>query len=116
MLLMMMMMMTMMMMVMTPDPPVTRPFCRYSLATDICLAALTGEGVFNFGEVLATPILQVMIMVVMMVMMVMMMMMMMILVEPSGAEPDAERVAVANAACLRRGRCRPFRRDRGAEP
>ncbi|CAN0084035.1 unnamed protein product, partial [Laminaria digitata] len=30
---------------------------RYVLATDISLAALTGEGVFNFGEVLATPIL-----------------------------------------------------------
>eukprot|EP00752_Nemacystus_decipiens_P015769 g14079.t1 len=30
---------------------------RYTLATDISLAALTGEGVFNFGEVLATPIL-----------------------------------------------------------
>lgn len=24
---------------------------RYTLATDISLAALTGEGVFNFGEV-----------------------------------------------------------------
>lgn len=30
---------------------------QYNLATDISLAALTGEGVFNFGEVLATPIL-----------------------------------------------------------
>jgi len=29
------------------------------LATDLALAALTGENVFNFGEVLATPILQV---------------------------------------------------------
>jgi len=29
------------------------------LATDMALAALTGENVFNFGEVLATPILQV---------------------------------------------------------
>jgi 26S proteasome regulatory subunit N9 len=27
-----------------------------SLATDMCLAALTGDGVYNFGEVLATPI------------------------------------------------------------
>ena len=27
------------------------------LATDIALAALSGEGVYNFGEVLATPIL-----------------------------------------------------------
>lgn len=34
-------------------------WCRFSLATDISLAALTGEGVFNFGEVLATPILDV---------------------------------------------------------
>lgn len=32
---------------------------RYSLATDISLAALTGDGVFNFGEVLSTPILHV---------------------------------------------------------
>ena len=32
---------------------------RYALAVDISLAALTGDGVFNFGEVLATPILQV---------------------------------------------------------
>lgn len=32
---------------------------RYSLAVDISLAALTGDGVFNFGEVLATPILGV---------------------------------------------------------
>ncbi|CAM9680004.1 unnamed protein product [Choristocarpus tenellus] len=31
---------------------------RFALATDISLAALTGEGVFNFGEVLATPILK----------------------------------------------------------
>lgn len=29
----------------------------YALATDISLAALTGENVFNFGEVLCTPIL-----------------------------------------------------------
>jgi len=27
-----------------------------SLATDMCLAALSGEGIYNFGEVLATPI------------------------------------------------------------
>lgn len=27
---------------------------RYMLATDISLAALTGEGVFNFGEVVRT--------------------------------------------------------------
>lgn len=26
---------------------------RYTLATDISLAALTGEGVFNFGEVVS---------------------------------------------------------------
>ncbi len=32
---------------------------RYSLATDMSLAALTGDGVYNFGEVLATPILDV---------------------------------------------------------
>mmetsp|Transcript_7463 Transcript_7463/g.15969 ORF Transcript_7463/g.15969 Transcript_7463/m.15969 type:complete len:419 (+) Transcript_7463:225-1481(+) len=31
---------------------------RYSLATDLSLAALTGEGVFNFGEVVAAPALQ----------------------------------------------------------
>jgi len=30
---------------------------KISLATDISLAAITGDGVFNFGEVLATPIL-----------------------------------------------------------
>ena len=30
---------------------------RYILATDMSLAALTGDGVYNFGEVLATPIL-----------------------------------------------------------
>jgi 26S proteasome regulatory subunit N9 len=32
---------------------------QYTLAVDISLAALTGDGVFNFGEVLATPILSV---------------------------------------------------------
>jgi 26S proteasome regulatory subunit N9 len=32
---------------------------QYNLAVDISLAALTGDGVFNFGEVLATPILSV---------------------------------------------------------
>jgi 26S proteasome regulatory subunit N9 len=31
----------------------------YQLAVDISLAALTGEGVFNFGEVISTPILSV---------------------------------------------------------
>ena len=31
---------------------------RCSLATDITLAALTGEGVFNFGEVVTAPVLQ----------------------------------------------------------
>lgn len=30
---------------------------RYTLATDLSLAALTGSGVFNFGEVVTTPIL-----------------------------------------------------------
>jgi 26S proteasome regulatory subunit N9 len=30
---------------------------RYALATDMALAALTGEGVYNFGEVIATPVL-----------------------------------------------------------
>lgn len=31
---------------------------RYNLATDLSLAALTGEGVFNFGEVVTAPALQ----------------------------------------------------------
>jgi 26S proteasome regulatory subunit N9 len=31
---------------------------RFDLAVNISIAALTGEGVFNFGEVLATPILR----------------------------------------------------------
>jgi len=31
---------------------------RYVLATDVSLAALTGDGVYNFGEVVATPVLQ----------------------------------------------------------
>ena len=30
---------------------------KYELATDMALAALTGEGVYNFGEVIATPVL-----------------------------------------------------------
>lgn len=30
---------------------------RYSLATDLALAAICGEGVYNLGEVIATPIL-----------------------------------------------------------
>ncbi|KAL3822353.1 hypothetical protein ACHAXA_001730 [Cyclostephanos tholiformis] len=30
----------------------------YHLATDICLAALTGEGVFNFGEIVTAPALR----------------------------------------------------------
>uniref|UniRef100_A0A7S1UDN1 PCI domain-containing protein n=1 Tax=Phaeomonas parva TaxID=124430 RepID=A0A7S1UDN1_9STRA len=30
---------------------------RYTLATDLSLAAITGNGIYNFGEVLATPIL-----------------------------------------------------------
>jgi 26S proteasome regulatory subunit N9 len=30
---------------------------RYALATDMALASVTGETIFNFGEVLATPIL-----------------------------------------------------------
>lgn len=32
---------------------------KYALATDMALAALTGEGVYNFGEVIATPVLAV---------------------------------------------------------
>lgn len=40
-------------------PPLAYVTTRYSLATDISLAALTGDGVFNFGEVLSTPILHV---------------------------------------------------------
>jgi len=31
---------------------------RFTLATDVSLAALTGDGVYNFGEVVATPVLQ----------------------------------------------------------
>mmetsp|Transcript_20024 Transcript_20024/g.34063 ORF Transcript_20024/g.34063 Transcript_20024/m.34063 type:complete len:380 (+) Transcript_20024:162-1301(+) len=31
---------------------------RYTLATDMALASITGENIFNFGEVLATPILK----------------------------------------------------------
>lgn len=31
---------------------------RYNLATDLSLAALTGEGVFNFGEIVTAPALQ----------------------------------------------------------
>lgn len=34
---------------------------RYALATDMALAALTGEGVYNFGEVIATPLLSVLV-------------------------------------------------------
>lgn len=34
------------------------PAERFELAVDLSIAALTGDGVFNFGEVLATPILQ----------------------------------------------------------
>jgi len=34
------------------------PDAKYELATDMSLAALTGDGVYNFGEVLATPILE----------------------------------------------------------
>uniref|UniRef100_A0AAV1VDN3 PCI domain-containing protein n=1 Tax=Peronospora matthiolae TaxID=2874970 RepID=A0AAV1VDN3_9STRA len=34
-----------------------RPEERFDLAVNISIAALTGDGVFNFGEVLATPIL-----------------------------------------------------------
>jgi len=30
---------------------------QFTLATDISLAALTGDGVFNFGEITTTPIL-----------------------------------------------------------
>ena len=30
---------------------------KYELATDIALAAITGDGIYNFGEVLATPII-----------------------------------------------------------
>lgn len=29
----------------------------YELATDMALAALSGENIYNFGEVIATPIL-----------------------------------------------------------
>lgn len=32
---------------------------QYELATDMSLAALTGEGIYNFGEVLSTPILSI---------------------------------------------------------
>ena len=32
---------------------------RYVLATDMALASVTGENIFNFGEVIATPILSV---------------------------------------------------------
>lgn len=32
---------------------------QYQLASDMSLAALTGEGVYNFGEVLATPLLSI---------------------------------------------------------
>ncbi|TDH70696.1 hypothetical protein CCR75_008209 [Bremia lactucae] len=35
-----------------------RPDERFDLAVNISIAALTGDGVFNFGEVLATPILR----------------------------------------------------------
>ncbi|CAH0482182.1 unnamed protein product [Peronospora belbahrii] len=35
-----------------------RPEERFDLAVNISIAALTGDGVFNFGEVLATPILR----------------------------------------------------------
>ncbi|KAE8877042.1 hypothetical protein PF005_g22963 [Phytophthora fragariae] len=35
-----------------------RPNERFDLAVNISIAALTGDGVFNFGEVLATPILR----------------------------------------------------------
>mmetsp|Transcript_21624 Transcript_21624/g.69637 ORF Transcript_21624/g.69637 Transcript_21624/m.69637 type:complete len:462 (-) Transcript_21624:113-1498(-) len=35
----------------------TTPEERFVLATDMSLAALTGDGVYNFGEVLATPVL-----------------------------------------------------------
>ena len=33
------------------------PVLKYTMATDVALAAATGEGIYNFGEVLATPIL-----------------------------------------------------------
>ena len=33
------------------------PTYRFELATDMALAALSGENIYNFGEVLATPIL-----------------------------------------------------------
>ena len=32
---------------------------KYALATDMALAAITGDDIYNFGEVLATPILKV---------------------------------------------------------
>lgn len=35
------------------------PQDKYELATDVALAAATGEGIYNFGEVLATPIIHV---------------------------------------------------------
>jgi 26S proteasome regulatory subunit N9 len=34
-----------------------RPEERYTLATDMALASVTGDDIYNFGEVLATPIL-----------------------------------------------------------
>lgn len=34
------------------------PEMKYKLATDMALASITGENIFNFGEVIATPILQ----------------------------------------------------------
>lgn len=35
-----------------------RPIEKIALATDMALAAITGEDIYNFGEVLATPILK----------------------------------------------------------
>lgn len=39
------------------DLSMDTPDAKYQLATDMSLAALVGDGVYNFGEVLATPIL-----------------------------------------------------------
>jgi len=36
-----------------------RPIEKIALATDMALAAITGDDIYNFGEVLATPILKV---------------------------------------------------------
>jgi 26S proteasome regulatory subunit N9 len=42
-----------------PDAPAIEKQKAHSLAVDLCLAALTGEGVYNLGQVVTNPILQV---------------------------------------------------------